>query len=465
MTPSQFQLDIFAAYSAGKSLRVDAVAGSGKTTTLIELAKLCPKGQRNIVLAFNRNIAEEQQSRLPYWVAASTFHSYCWEAVKAAFPKIKLNKKKVDSIYSELATVDKQTFYKNVQSVTKLVGLMKGSSMSPEELIEYHDIETDDASELAQVSQQVFDLSAADTSTADFDDMLHFATRPEVSFVQADNLFVDEAQDLNEIQRVLLKKMLKPTGQLVIVGDPYQSIYGFRGADVDSMDELAKEFELETLPLTVSYRCSLAVIIQAKQLVPHIQAHLNAPVGTVKTIPLDFYSFPDGCGVLCRNTAPLIGLALRLLKHDRPCRVLGRDIGAGLKKTVKGFRATTIQELRSALSRWSAREVTKFSARRQYGKAAAIEDKAAALSYIISDCETVTRVVDKIDFLFAETPRSITLSTVHKAKGLEYDTVFILNRHLMPSKYAELDWQRKQEKNIEYVAITRAKTNLFYVNL
>jgi superfamily I DNA/RNA helicase len=463
MNFSPYQEAIFAAFDAGRSLRVDAVAGSGKTTTLVELAKRCEKGKLNIFLAFNNSIADELGQKLPYWVQSSTFHSYCWSAVKQGFPNIKLAKKKTDDLFSDM--VEDREFYKNVQSVKKLVGLMKGSTMTPEELIDYHDIDTEDPEQLVAWAWKVFNASNRNTASADFDDMLFFATRPEVSFVQADAIFVDEAQDLNEIQRELLKKMLKRDGRLIIVGDPHQSIYGFRGADVDSMDELAEAFELETLPLSVSYRCSTSVVNAARRFVPHILARDDAPAGTVANVSLDFTKFPDGCGVLCRNTAPVIQLALKLLKHGRPTKVLGRDIGAGLKRTVKSFKAADMQELRSRMLRWRDREVAKFEKKHQRGKAATVEDKYAALTYIIEDCVSVSAVETKIDFLFRETPASITCSTVHKAKGLEYDTVFILNRELMPSKYAEQEWQLRQEKNIQYVAITRAKENLYYISL
>lgn len=464
MTPSKFHLDIYAEFQRLTSIRVDAVAGSGKTTVLVELAKLCPKGQLNVFLAFNNSIADELSTRLPYWVQSSTFHSYCWSAVKSAYPQIKLAKRKIDDIYSSMET-DKSTFYKNISSVKKLVGLMKGSTMSPAELIEYHDIETSDSNELAKTGEAVLQVSDADLACADFDDMLRFATRPEVRFVQAGRVFVDEGQDLNEIQRTLLRKILAPGGQLVLVGDPHQSIYGFRGADVNSMDELTRDFNLVSLPLSVTYRCSRAVTERAQRLVPHILPRDNAPAGSVANVSFSPSVFPDGCGVLCRNTAPLISLALKLLKANRPTRVLGRDIGAGLKKTVKSFRAVDMTELRTRLRSWRDRETMKYVRKHQRGKAGVIDDKYSALTFIIEDCSSVLAVEEKIDYLFRETSAAITCSTVHKAKGLEYDTVFILNRHLMPSKYAEQEWQIQQEKNIEYVAITRAKTNLYYVNI
>ena len=58
----------------------------------------------------------------------------------------------------------------------------------------------------------------------------------------------------------------------------------------------------------------------------------------------------------------------------------------------------------------------------------------------------------------------VTLSTIHKVKGLEFPTVFLLDWHLLPSRFAKAAWQRTQEKNLQYVAITRAMERLVYIN-
>ena len=57
------------------------------------------------------------------------------------------------------------------------------------------------------------------------------------------------------------------------------------------------------------------------------------------------------------------------------------------------------------------------------------------------------------------------MCTIHKSKGLEHDTVYILNEFLIPSKYAMLEEQLIQENNLKYVARTRAKENLIFLNL
>ena len=72
----------------------------------------------------------------------------------------------------------------------------------------------------------------------------------------------------------------------------------------------------------------------------------------------------------------------------------------------------------------------------------------------------------KIELTFTDEPNTsrLTLSTVHKAKGLEFETVFILDfDKYMPSKWAAQDWQKVQERNLIYVAVTRAKNKLVYI--
>ncbi len=76
----------------------------------------------------------------------------------------------------------------------------------------------------------------------------------------------------------------------------------------------------------------------------------------------------------------------------------------------------------------------------------------------------VDELCKKIEELFSTTKSGVTLSTVHKAKGLENDRVFILRPDLLPLKREnQQPWEKMQELNLKYVAITRAKKALFFV--
>lgn len=204
-----------------------------------------------------------------------------------------------------------------------------------------------------------------------------------------------------------------------------------------------------------------------------IEPHPTNSEGQVKTLSLYSSSdFHPGSLVLCRNTAPLIAFAYQMLQRDLPCKILGRDIGAQLTNLVKKMRATGLEELLVKLESWRDREVAK--AERERRSPERIFDQFDCLSFFVDsldeDSRSVASLLAKIDLLFTDDTNGmsatrITLSTVHKAKGLEFETVFILDKDkYMPSRWAKQDWQIQQEFNLMYVAVTRAKENLFYVN-
>jgi DNA helicase-2/ATP-dependent DNA helicase PcrA len=203
-----------------------------------------------------------------------------------------------------------------------------------------------------------------------------------------------------------------------------------------------------------------------------ITSHPTSPDGLVATLgtytPRTFQR-PSPCAILCRNTAPLVAFAYGLLKQDIPCTILGRDIGAQLAAVVKKQRATSLEDLREKLGVWSAREAARAEAEGRSPER--IADQYSCLMFFIrsldEDSRSIASLLAKIDLMFTDTATArdrVVLSTVHKAKGLEYHTVFILDRSkYMPSRYAKLPWQQEQEKNLIYVAITRAQHTLYYI--
>lgn len=272
LKPSKFQQDIFDYVAGGEgSAIINAVAGSGKTTTICSAAKLLKPGGNYWFGAFNKGIAEELKGRLPYFVNCSTFHSRCLDAYKRAFGKVKIDASKTKWLVQDSGLVSDRNFWKIFPYVEKLVGFAKGSTEAPnlvsfDAIIDHHDM--DDPPEGAiGVARTVLMESLEDTNRLDFDDMLWLTYHTGVQFVpQNDFIFVDEAQDLSAIQHELLVRMLKPGGRLIAVGDKHQAIYGFRGAHTNGMDELRDRFNAIELPLSISYRCSKAVVKEAQRI-------------------------------------------------------------------------------------------------------------------------------------------------------------------------------------------------------
>jgi superfamily I DNA/RNA helicase len=147
--------------------------------------------------------------------------------------------------------------------------------------------------------------------------------------------------------------------------------------------------------------------------------------------------------------------------------VKGRDIGEGLVKLIRKQGCSTVKELIARLSEEYNVEYEKARLKGDEDKIQRLTDKyESALLFcgkatLSSDPEEVCTLIDTV---FTQ-GKGVTLSTVHKAKGLEAERAFILDASLHASftARAQQQWQREQERNILYVAITRAKRELVYM--
>ncbi len=452
---------------------IEAVAGSGKSTTIVEALKLV-RGS-SLFLAFNKSIATELQNR---GVNARTFHSLVYSPVMRSRNCNNVDTRKLHKICDEFMSFQERDWYKSF--CIKLVGLARQVGIGcllPDveqnwlDIVIHHDMDLDaedaDMARAIELSQELLER-AVQSRMVDFDDMLYLAVREGMVLQKYDFVFVDEAQDTNAIQRELLKKVMHANSRLVAVGDPAQAIYGFRGADSTALDAIVSEFNCIRLPLSISYRCPQAVVNYARQWVSHIEPAPSAPQGEVQQLggQWDVNMFQPHDLVVCRTTKPVIQLAYKLLKNRVPVRVMGREIGQGLKNLINKRKATSLRNLEDKLSEWAPREFEKLKAKDQEEQGQALLDKYEAILCLmegLADGATINDLFDVIDKLFAEGVNQTVLATIHKAKGLEADRVFWLNSSQCPAKWARSEWQQKQERNLCYVATTRAKKTLILI--
>jgi len=475
-TPSHLQQAIFNEIGASnRHVVIKATAGSGKTRTLEEAFKYLPKGASCVMLALNKSIATELESRgLP----GKTFHSLCYGA-SMSFKKCKQvdhNKKYdvIDSVCGDSAPLYGQFLLKLV-NLGKNAGigcLIDDTAENWISLVNHHDIELEsDKADMATAIAYASKVLKASNAwrTIDFDDMMYLCVKEGLTLPKFDFVFVDESQDTNAIGRAVLRKIMHANSRLFAVGDEFQSIYGFRGADSTAMDMLIQEFDAKQLPLSISYRCSKAVVDFARSFCPTIEAAPDAIQGSVTDLGTKFNikEFKGTDLIVCRTTRPLITLAYRMLKERMPVRILGKEIGQGLKSLIKKMNAKGIDALQDKLTAWTAREVEKARAKRNEAKAEAIQDKSDCVLFLIDslseNSRTIPALESVIDSLFADHASATRLSTVHKAKGLEADRVYWLNSSQCPAKWAKQDWQIRQEINICFVAATRAKSELVLI--
>jgi DNA helicase-2/ATP-dependent DNA helicase PcrA len=522
---------------------VKALAGTGKTTTLISAlqnlkgltpttvvrgedgAKLTmpitPTPQQRAVwdavaesqdqcrfvafVAFNSSIAEELASRVPPGMDAMTMHKLGYRAVNKAFGYCPLDSKRVPKIIEELLEEDWNSLQRGPRAemvgaavqLTKLVKMnlvptdimddyedRKGVDAALQDLVDYYEIEISNGDK-----RQAFDLvpkiidrckEVGKDRKVDFDDMVWLPVALGLPVFQYDLLLVDEAQDLNRCQQALCKKAGR---RLLFCGDPHQAIYGFAGADCESMARLAEELGNTQrgcieLPLTMTRRCGKAIVEEARQWVPEFEAFGDNPEGAVLQgvfhVPLTGERpyramVRPGDHIICRVTAPLIGECLGFLSEGRKASVLGRDVAASIKATLKRIRAASVSEMYERLDEWLANEVSKETSKKfpSESRIIALHDRAECLRVFMQDAATYEEVQARIEGVFTSNPDEpgIRLSTIHKAKGLEANRVFFLRPKGAgcPHPLARTPWQQAQERNLVYVAITRAIHELVHV--
>lgn len=485
LVPSKYQLDVFDFVENGTgSGIINAVAGSGKTTTIVGSLKFVPKDASVIYLAFNKSIVENLKSKIPSNITVKTFHSIGASAIYKVYKnKSVLDNNKIFNLVStqrnKWAMLDKvsiETDY--VLKIKKIVDISKLTlsydTLSIKDVCYKHGIQYDDKD--IQRVLDIIDAANNDISTFDFNDMVYWPAKfNHFQLEKYDMIYVDECQDLNKAQHKLIEKMSHPKTRLIAVGDRFQSIYGFAGADTDSFDNLTKIPNIKILPLSISYRCGSDIIKLAKTIVPHIESHENATCGIVD-YNASINNITENDMVICRLTLPLVKLCLDFLKQNKKAYVKGSDIGDDLIKLITKSNTTNCVNLLAWLNIELEKIFNKLKYTLHLEDAQVIEhntyiifsEKIALIDTFIKQENILLNkdLIFKIQQVFMDlSNNSICLSTIHRVKGLESDRVFIIDKDkTMPYKYARLPWELVQEKNLMYVAYTRAKNYLGFVS-
>jgi len=495
-------------------LMIFALAGTGKTTTIVEGVKnlmgfsssISPSSQQRAIwdaialsknprsvccVAFSKAIQTELQKRVPPGCTTMTAHSMGFKAITKHFGlkgRNIVNGKRTEEIIAELLNRDiwqlRSKEREMLSATCRLVDLCKMTLTGhiPHEkdwptslvsLASHYDVDLGNRLEtildlVPRVLERTKDVQQ--DGRFDYADMVWLPVVLNLPLFCYDLLFVDEAQDLNRAQQEL---MLRAGKRLVLCGDPKQAIFGFAGADCESMPRMHRLLSempagCVSLPLTITYRCAKSVVAEAQQFVPDYQAHESNPNGAVQTISFRAYktSIADGDMLLCRTNAPLVSQCFQFLKEGRKAVIQGQDIGTRLSGLIKRLKPASITDLQEKLDSWLSLETTREGTRPvpNENRIIALQDRHSCIMAFIEDAATPEEVIKRIDKIFTdEETTGIKLSSIHKAKGLEADNVFILDPSLLPYPMARTAWQKEQEYNLYYVAVTRAKHTLTYV--
>lgn len=495
-TPEQ-QAILSAGATTRDSLMVTAYAGCAKTSTLEMLGQVLPKTP-TMALAFNVKIKDEMTKRLPQHVDCRTMNGLGHMAFGRGIGKrLELDNKKLGNLVSALFKERQiKTMEGEWESVITLVRLAQQAQFAPEgysapasgiTLEAWASLADDNflpmKEELVWAARETLwrSVKQAFSGVISFDDQIYMSAVFSGAFPSMDTLLVDEAQDLSPLNHLQLRRCAPK--RLIVVGDPKQAIYAFRGADTRSMGSIRGILPTwQDLPLTTTFRCPHLVVGRNRHHAPGFNAFPTNKQGTLHQWQGQPWSWDKLRGVskgepvvLCRNNAPLLALCFKLLRQGIGAVILGRDIGKGLATILKKIAPQNLPmaSLLPAIQQWGDNERAKAELAGHDEKVAGIVDRQESLLAIAQGSAATDRdsMLSTISLIFSREHGAVTLSTGHRAKGLEWETVVHLDPWRVPSRQAKKreangdPSQMEQERNLLYVIETRTKDVLVLANL
>lgn len=492
-TPSPYQEKIFDFIIHGNGNAViSAKAGSGKTSTCVTAIKLIKPKNKVMFLAFNKSIAEELSQKLKDYpnVEVRTSHSLGFAIIrKNVEGEVELDEFKyrryVKSNISELTTIDvtftKNQLYNYIESICALVDFARFNLAQTAEEVKSLAVKYDVPIffDECDVVIKVLEWGKTELNSIDYTDMVWLPVELSMNAraFQKDFIFIDECQDQSLMSIELFLKCFKRGTRFIAMGDEDQCINTFCGSSEEAFQYMKDYPKTTQFDLPICYRCPKTVVELAKTLVPDIKCREDAPKGDIIE-KCWTSSLQSGDMVLCRSKAPLLKVYTKLLRKGIQCYIKGQDIGTNLKKLIE---EVDIEELNTNLKSdgvfvrlydnlFEIRNKLMESKGLDYQDATLTNyitnryDMIKALTVLAENYTTKTELLSHIDEIFDETREGVILSTIHKAKGLEADNVYILCNSSMPSSLAKKEWEKNAEQNLIYVAYTRAKKKLGFIS-
>lgn len=470
-TPEQ-QAIVAAAVETTDNLLISALAGAAKTSTLEMIAHAIP--QKNaLCLAFNKKIADELKERLPRGYEARTLNALGHRAWADKIGKrLRVDKGKNYSILAEcIDDINDQPSLaekcrENFALLLRTMGQAKSAGHIPDrchnERPKGRRLMDDDElfeSMEEEVEPEVFSVLCAALirshdeawrGAIDFNDQLLMPAVYGGIFPIYKLVLVDEAQDLSELNHLLLERVVRR--RIIAVGDQCQAIYAFRGAFEDGMAQMQERFNMTELHLSVSFRCPQAIVEHVQWRAPHMTAWEDNPTpGLLRGLhvwsPADFGPNP---AIICRNNAPLVALALRLLKEGIYPTIWGNDIAAGIMKQLEKLGPVNMSRSQAmeAIADLQAKKAKKVRNQKL------LADKMECLRVFVREEDTLGDAINRAKMVF-NSRGNVQLMTGHKSKGHEFDNVWFLDERLVSNE--------GQDENLRYVICTRSKNTLTYI--
>lgn len=443
-------------HSPSSTIIVNAFAGTGKTTTLVDYAKMNPD-KTMLYLAFNKAIADEAVRKFPDNVEAKTSHSLAYAKFGSQF-RSKLGEPKAYQLKTALGLTQ-------VTMANSVLKTLKNFMASADfEISDKHielNVRPENRGAVLKHTKKAWDMMIdreSKTIRMPHDGYLKLYQLAKPTLRSYDVLLLDEAQDTNPC---LFQVFQNQKGCKVLVGDTHQNIYGFRG----SMDAM-KSINGDVFTLSNSFRFGHDIAEMANLLLSKFKDEKKPikghDVDSVVTTPQGINPRLETC-YLTRTNAALFDVAVRLMK-----------IGIKPINFVGGIDNYSFDLILDAhyLHR-DNKDMIKNPFIKTFNSIEALEGYAFSTEdhEISSRVKVAKKYLDEIPELVTKlktihkNKSNVSLTTAHKAKGLEWEQVVIGNDFADLSELASchshmLSPEDQQEINLIYVSMTRAKKSL-----
>lgn len=498
--PSKYQLAIydFVEHGLGNAV-ISASAGSGKTYTIIKLLDYIPKDKKVLIVAFNRDIRQEIKAKVINAghknVQVDTFHSLGYKILNANFNRRFVNTDPNEYKYSnyisnnisQLSTINtfrlgKQfsQYLSNIQNLVNFGRCYLSETVEDlDKVCERYGIIC--IADEKEVAVKVLEWGEKCLDEIDYTDMVWLPNTLHLDskFYKYDWIIVDECQDLNMVEKDMLFTCRRMGTRMLFFGDKAQAIYSFSGADSEAFDKLRELEDTIQLPLSISYRCPKNIVEYVHYIVPTIEYDKKNKIKGEIIENANLSDVKDGDMILCRNNAPIAKIYIELLRNGVKTKILGKDYSANLSKTIRNTKEELLNvdlSMQGVFSKlydifydlvetaMHKQNITKEEALTSSSIIAKL-DEIKVLEILSEGLTTSKELQERINDIFTDNKESgIILSTIHKSKGLESPNVYIACKSLMPSKTAKQPWEIEQENNLIYVAYTRTKNKLGFLD-
>jgi superfamily I DNA/RNA helicase len=476
---TQEQLDIVETAKNGQDLRIQAFAGSGKTSTLVLVSQELIKP--SLYLAYNKAMAEEAKAKFPPHVEVRTTHSLAYAHIGNQYKhKLERPRGRYINVAGTGSEIGKFFKIKDIELSddkklsSAAIGLAIKTTVNtfeysddvvisekhiPQSLIEDFKnrkgfIESTFKKTVLRYAKLLWeertDLSSIVLCTHDTYMKLFQLSNPNLSGYEV--LYGDEFQDANAC---FLDIFCKQTAQKIAVGDTFQAIYQWRGS-VNAMEKL----KYNQLCLTQSFRFGKQIGDVATQVLRDNKTGqlINEVKGwdRIHSVASDELNFDGTYTILFRTNAALLAEAVSLLSQ-------------GFKLNIEVDMKDFVKLLSSALALYSGdtknvkhEDIVPFNTWNELETEGKANGELTRVVKIIKDGSAL-RYIKILENHYNTTEPDIILTSCHKAKGREWDIVVLANDFPSPydskGRWIGLDLA---ERNLLYVAVTRAKKALQY---